>query len=346
MRVTLQDSKYKEQPQQSAFYERVLQRLNATPGVKAASIATEVPFGDGGESDNFRIEGIPPQPGEIRFANINSVNPEYFHTMNIPLRDGRLLTEQDGANAPQVVVISERLARRFWPNESPTGKHIQSGAENSAKPWATIVGVVGDTRYQWNDREDYPVIYFPYQQVPRQFSFIAARAEGDPRTIIPAVRACIAAVDPDQPIFEIKTLDRVISESVVGLSYVAVMMGALGLIALVLAAVGVYGVMAYAVVERTHEIGVRLALGAQPREIMKLVLSRGVFLLGLGMAIGLPVSYALAKMLSSLFFGVRATDVTIFSIITIFLAAISLAACYIPAHRAMRVDPIVALRYE
>ena len=348
MRVTLPDSKYKEPQQQSAFYRRVLDRLNSGPGIKGVSIASEVPFGDGGISDTLRVEGIPPQLGEIRFAALNSVDPGYFRTLNIPLRQGRVFTESDSSQAPRVAVISERLARRFWPNESAIGKHMQTGAENSAnaKPWATVVGVVADTHYDWNDREDYPMIYFPYQQVPRQSSYVAVRAEGDPRSTIPAVRAGIEAVDPDQPIYEIKTLDRVISESVVGLSYVAVIMGVLGLIALVLAAMGVYGVMAYAVVERTHEIGVRLALGAQPREILRLVLSRGMFLLALGTAIGLPISYALARMLASLIFGVSTTDAGIFSAITIFLAAIALAACCIPAHRAMRVDPMVALRYE
>jgi len=346
MRVTLPDSKYIERPQQREFYSRVLEQLNASPGVKAASVATDIPFGDEGMSDSFRVEGIPSQPGEIRFATINSVNPEFFHTMNIPLRDGRVFSDQDGADAPPVVVISERLARRFWPSESAVGKRVQSGAESSGKPWATVVGVVGDIRYKWMDEGNYPVIYFPYRQAPHQSSYIAVRAQGDPRAIVPAVRAVIAAVDPDQPIYEIKTLDRVISESVVGLSYVAVMMGVLGLIALVLAAVGVYGVMAYAVAERTHEIGVRLALGAQPREIMRLILSRGVFLLALGLAIGLPISYAFARLLASLIFGVSSTDAGVFFLITIFLAAISLAACYIPAHRAMSVDPIVALRYE
>jgi len=346
MRVTLPDSKYIERPQQREFYSRVLEQLNSSPGVKAASVATDIPFGDEGMSDSFRVEGIPSQPGEIRFATINSVNPEFFDTMNIPLRDGRVFSDQDGADAPPVVVISERLARRFWPSESAVGKRVQSGAESSGKPWATVVGVVGDIRYKWMDEGNYPVIYFPYRQAPHQSSYIAVRAQGDPRAIVPAVRAVIAAVDPDQPIYEIKTLDRVISESVVGLSYVAVMMGVLGLIALVLAAVGVYGVMAYAVAERTHEIGVRLALGAQPSEIMRLILSRGVFLLALGLAIGLPISYAFARLLASLIFGVSSTDAGVFFLITIFLAAISLAACYIPAHRAMSVDPIVALRYE
>jgi putative ABC transport system permease protein len=348
MRLTLPDSRYKEPQQQTEFYRRVLDRLNSGPGIKAISIASEVPFGDGGISDNLRVEGIPPQPGEIRFAAINSVDPGYFRTMNIPLRQGREFSEQDSSQAPLVALISERLARRFWPAESAIGKHMQTGAENSAnaKPWATVVGVVADTHYDWNDREDYPMIYFPYQQVPRQSSYIAVRVEGDPRSMIPAIRAGIEAVDPDQPIYEIKTLDRVISESVVGLSYVAVIMGVLGVIALVLAAMGVYGVMAYAVVERTHEIGVRLALGAQPQEILRLVLSRGMLLLALGMAIGLPISYALARVLASIIFGVSTTDAGIFSAITIFLAAIALAACYVPAHRAMNVNPMVALRYE
>ena len=346
MRVILPESKYKEKPQQSAFYGQVLARLRAIPGVKAASVATDVPFGDGGIGNSFRVEGLPPQPGEIRAANINSVDSDYFHTLNIPLREGRLFSERDGADAPLAVIISENLARTFWPKASAIGKHVQAGNENSTKPWATVVGVVGDVRYQWFDRENSPSIYFPYQQSPRAYSFIAVRAEGDPRSMIAAIRGGIGAVDPDQPIYEIKTLDRVISESVVGLSYVAVIMAILGLIALVLAAMGVYGAMAFAVAERSHEIGVRLALGAQPREILRLVLSRGLFLLGVGMAIGLPISFALAKVLSSLLFGVSASDVAIFSSTTIFLAAISMAACYIPARRAMRVDPMVALRYE
>lgn len=346
MRVILPDSKYKEKPQQSAFYGQVLARLRSIPGVKAASVATDVPFGGGGISNSFRVEGIPPQPGEIRTAGINSVDSDYFHTMNVPLRDGRLFSDRDGTDAPQVAIISEKLARTFWPNASAIGKRVQAGNENSTKPWATVVGVVADIRYEWFDRENPPLIYFPYQQSPRAYSYIAIRAAGDPRSIIPAVRGGIGAVDPDQPIYEIKTLDRVISESVVGLSYVAVIMAILGLIALVLAAMGVYGAMAFAVAERTHEIGVRLALGAQPREILRLVLSRGVLLLSIGMAIGLPISFALAKLLSSLLFGVSATDVVVFSSATIFLAAISLAACYIPARRAMSVDPMVALRYE
>jgi putative ABC transport system permease protein len=346
MRIILPDSKYKDPQRQIVFYDRVLQQVAAIPGVKAASIATMVPFGDGGITNRLRIEGMPAQPGEVRFINSEIVDANYFQTMNIPLREGRLFSGQDGADAPRVAVISQRLARRYWPNQSPLGKHIQEGSEDSKKPWATIVGVVGDVRYEWVEREDHPALYFPYRQASRQFSFIAVRTEGDPMASVAAVRAGIAAVDPDQPVFEVKTMTRVISESVVGLSYVATIMAVLGAIALVLAAVGVYGVMAYAVSERTHEIGVRMALGAQPREVLRLVLSRGFVLTSLGILIGLPLSFMLANLLASIIFGVGANDPLVFSGISVFLAGIALAACYIPARRAMHVDPMVALRYE
>jgi putative ABC transport system permease protein len=346
MRVLLPDVKYKDPQRQIAFYSRMLQQVGALPGVKVAAVATRVPFADSGITNDFHIEGIPAQPGEARFLNSESVNPEYFRAMNIPLREGRFFGDQDGAETPRVAVISQRLAQRFWPNQSPLGKHIQEGTDESKKPWATIVGVAGDVRYEWNEREDYPTIYFPYEQAPRQDSFIVVRTEGDPMASVARVRAGIGAVDPDQPVYEIKTMDRVISESVVGLSYVAAIMAVLGAIALVLAAVGVYGVMAYAVTERMHEIGVRMALGAQPREVLRLVLARGFFLTGLGMLIGLPVSFLLANVLASFIFGVGANDALVFSGISVFLAGIALAACYIPARRAMRLDPMVALRYE
>jgi putative ABC transport system permease protein len=345
LRVALPPSKYSEPAKQVAYYDRALQQVSSVPGVRSASIATLVPFGDGGDSDSFHIEGIPAQPGEVRLINSESVSSGYFQTMNIPLREGRFFTEQDGADSPRVVIVSQRLAQRFWPNESPLGKHIQRGDENASEHWATIVGVAGDLQYTWIQQEDVPVLYFPYKQVPRPYSFLAVRAD-NPMASVAAVRAGLALVDSNQPLYEIKTLDTVIGEAVIGLSYVAVMMAVLGVIALVLASVGVYGVMAYAVVERTHEIGVRLALGAQPREILRIILSRGIFLTGLGLLIGLPLAFGLTKVLANLFIGVSATDPAIFSGISVLLAAIAMVACYIPARRAMRVDPMVALRYE
>lgn len=346
LRVALPPSKYKEPAKQVAYYDRALRQLSSVPDVKAVSIATLVPFGDGGDSDSFHIEGIPVQPGETRLINSESVSSGYFQTMNIPLHEGRFFTEQDGTDSPRVVIVSQRLAQRYWPNESPLGKHIQRGDEDaSSEPWATIVGVAGDLQYTWIQQQDAPVLYFPYRQVPRPYSFLAVRADS-PMASVAAVRASLALVDSGQPLYEIKTLETVIGEAVIGLSYVAVMMAVLGVIALVLASVGVYGVMAYAVVERTHEIGVRLALGAQPREILRMILSRGTFLTGLGLLIGLPLALGLTKVLANLFIGVSATDTAIFSGISVLLAVIAMVACYIPARRAMDVDPMVALRYE
>ncbi|HYL47594.1 MAG TPA: ABC transporter permease [Candidatus Limnocylindrales bacterium] len=346
MGLQLPPSKYKDSQKQAAFYERLLQQLNAAPGVKTAAIATQLPFGESNIKHGFRVEGIPEQPGEIRMVNSESVNSDYFCALNIPLREGRYFSEQDGTNSPRVAIISQRLAQRFWPRSSAIGKRIQETGEGTSEDWATIVGIVGDIRYDWNEREDYPALYFPYKQVPRSFTYVALRAGRDPMALVPAARTAVEAVDPDQPVFEIKTFDRLISESVVGFSYVAAMMGVLGVIALVLGSVGVYGVMAYSVVERTHEIGMRLALGAQPKEILKLMLSRGVILTGLGLLIGLPISFMVVNLLASLFFGVSSTDLSIFTAVPVLLTAISILACYIPARRAMRVDPMVALRYE
>jgi putative ABC transport system permease protein len=346
MGLQLPPSKYNDSQKQAAFYERLLQQLNAAPGVKTAAIATQLPFGESNIKHGFRVEGIPEQPGEIRMVNSESVNSDYFRALNIPLREGRYFSEQDGTNSPRVAIISQRLARRFWPGSGAIGKHIQETGEGTSEDWATIVGIVGDIRYDWNEREDYPALYFPYKQVPRSFTYVVLRAGRDPMALVHAARTAVEAVDPDQPVFEIKTFDRLISESVVGFSYVAAMMGVLGVIALILGSVGVYGVMAYSVVERTHEIGMRLALGAQPEEILKLMLSRGVILTGLGLLIGLPLSFMVANLLASLFFGVSSTDPLIFTSVPVLLTAISIWACYIPARRAMRVDPMVALRYE
>jgi predicted permease len=346
MGLQLPPSKYNAPQKQSAFYERLIRQLRDVPGVKSVAIATQLPYSTDSATRNLHIEGISKQPGEIRMINSESINPEYFRTLNIPLLEGRNFTEQDGANSPRVAIISQKLAQRFWPAASPIGKRIRQTGEGVSEEWTTIVGVAADVHYDWNEREDYPTVYFPYPQVPRSYTFIALRAERDPMALVGAARGAVEAVDPDQPVFGIKTFDRLISESVVGFSYVAAMMGILGLIALVLGSVGVYGVMAHSVVERTHEIGMRLALGAQPSEILRLILSRGAILTGLGLLIGLPISLFVARLLASLFFGVSSTDLSIFTAVPLFLSLISILACYIPARRAMNVDPMVALRYE
>jgi putative ABC transport system permease protein len=346
MKIVLPESKYKTPQQKASFYGRVLEQFQAIPGVKSAAVATEVPFGDYGETDTVSIQGRPVHPGDFRQANFESVNEDYFRTIKTPLLEGRLPSDADGADQPPVVVVSESLARRDFPGENPLGKFIKRGQQDSEHAWAKIVGIVADVKFDPYARHETPLVYLPYRQEPSGYGYLALKTVGDPTSFGIAVRRAIDAVDPDQPIDEVWTLEKVISNQVLGLSYVAVMLSALGVIALVLASIGVYGVMAYTVSERTHEIGVRLALGAQRRDVMNLVLSRGVILAVIGLLIGLPVSVALSQLLADVIFGVSAGDVTTFAGVTLLLCVITMLACYIPARRAMRVDPIVALRYE
>ncbi|MGC1256565.1 MAG: FtsX-like permease family protein, partial [Candidatus Acidiferrales bacterium] len=323
-----------------------LEQLQAIPGVQSAAVAAQVPFGDYGDTEPVSIQDRPPQPGDFRQANFDNVNADYFRTIKIPLLDGRYISEADGPDQPPVAVVSESFARRYFARENPLGKMIKQGQSDSDQPWARIVGVVADVKYDPYARQETPPVYLPYRQSPPNLGYLAIKTTGDPTTFGAAVRSAIDAVDPDQPIDDVWTLQKVISNQLLGLSYVAVMLSALGAIALVLASIGVYGVMAYSVSERTHEIGVRLALGAQRRDVMNLVLTRGVILTSIGLLIGLPISVALAQLLAGVIFGVSAGDFTTFAGTTLLLCAITMLACYIPARRAMSVDPIVALRYE
>jgi len=346
MRMTLPESKYKDSAQQAAFYDRMLQSVGSLAGVKEAALASVVPFGIGGASDDFSIEGQPARPGEYRTANRETISPAYFRLLHVALRQGREFTNADAADRPGVAIISESLARRFWPGGSALGRHIKMGRDDEPGPWLTIAGVVSDVTYQIFDRNPPYAIYLSYRQQSYADTYLVVRTTSDPRGMIPAIRGSVASVDPDQPVYDAMTLERVISNAIVGLSYVAANMGILGLIALVLASVGVYGVMAYAVTERMHEIGVRLALGARPKDVMRMLISRGLVLTAIGIAIGLPLTFALARLLASLLFGVSATDLISFGGGAAALAGVALLACYFPARRAMRVDPMVALRYE
>jgi len=349
MNVTLSDTRYAKSAPRLAFHEQVLQRLSTLPGVQAAAFVTHVPYADGGgvSTYTFSIEGRPPaQRGELRHAIIESISPNYFSVMNIALRQGRLLSESDGAEAPPVGVISESLARRYFPGANPLGEHIKVGQMDADRPWMTIVGVVNDVHYSWINKEDVPTIYGPFHQAPPYYTTILLRTPGDPLKLIPAAREQIAAVDPDLPLYNIKPMDRVITESIIGIAYVAAMMAVLGGIALVLASVGVFGVMSYSVSERAHEIGVRMSLGAQTNDILRMVLRSGMILTLIGLAIGLPIAFALARALAALLFGVEAADPFSFIGLPLLLAGVAVLACYLPARRAARLDPLKALRYE
>ena len=349
MNVTLSDTQYAKDSTRLAFHEKVLERLSRLPGVQSAAFVTHVPYSEGGGigTSAFSIEGRPlAERGELREAIVETTSPNYFALMKIALLEGRLLTDADGPHAPPVAVISESLARRYFSGKSPLGAHIKVGGMDSPRPWMTIVGVVNDVHYSWINKENIPTIYGPFRQAPPYYTTLLLRSADDPSQLISAARAEIAAVDPELPLYNIKPMNRVITESIIGIAYVAAMMAVLGGIALVLASVGVFGVMSYSVSERVHEIGVRLSLGAQTTDIVRMVLGSGMLLTITGLAIGLPLAFVLARVLSAVLFGVEAADPFSFIGLPLLLAGVAALASYLPARRAARVDPLVALRYQ
>lgn len=349
MNVSLPELQYKAPPGRVSFHEQVLQRLSTIPNVQSAAMVTHVPYsGGGGVSGRpFSVEGRPAADrSEIRNAIVQTISPNYFGLMQIALRDGREIADTDADGTLPVAVISRSLARRYFPDGNPLGKKLKVGQADDPSPWMTIVGIVDDVHYSWIDKDDVPTIYRSYRQSPPYYASLVLRTGGDPLSFVPAVRSQVGAVDPDLSLYNIKALDRVISDSVVGIAYVAVMMGVLGIIALVLASVGVYGVMSYAVSERTNEFGIRMAMGATANDIQRLVLGKGALLTVIGIGLGLPVAFALANLLSGLLFGVKAADPVAFIALPLVLAAVATLASYLPARRAVRVDPITALRYE
>jgi putative ABC transport system permease protein len=303
--------------------------------------------GGGTDLNPFAIEGRAPQErGEIFSSIVETVSPDYFRLLNIGLRSGRELSNSDADGTLPVVDISAILAARYFPGENPIGKKIKIGKDDLETPWMTIVGVVDDVHYTWFDKKVWPTIYRTYRQAPPFWTSIVLRTDGDPMSFIPAVRSEVAAVDPDLPLFDVNPFSKVISNSIVGIAYVAAMMAILGVIALILASVGIYGVMSYSVGERTHEIGVRMAMGATAKDVQKLILRNGLFLTLAGMAIGLPLALGLAYALSGLLFGVKVADPIAFGGLPLILAGVATIACYLPARRAVRLDPLAALRYE
>ncbi len=344
-RVALPASRYATPQQRATFFETVTEQLNHSSGVQSAATALRVPF-SGGDPVAFSVEGQPTQLGEFHSSNYNHISPAYFQLLRVPLVEGREFDDRDAADAPPVAIVSESLAKRFWPGRSAIGQRIKWGEEDSKDSWSTIVGVVAEVNYDPWRHDVLPTIYFPFRQRPASNAYVTVRSTADPQALLPLLRAAIGNVDPEQPIYEVLPLNRVISNQLLGLSYVAVIMGVIGLMALVLSAVGVSGVMAFSVVQRKHETGIRMALGASQRDVLRMFVANGLKLLSLGLVIGLPMSFALARLLSSLLYGVRSNDFVSFFGGAALLVVVVLFACFIPARAATRVDPLVALRYE
>ncbi|HTS63344.1 MAG TPA: ABC transporter permease [Candidatus Acidoferrales bacterium] len=347
LRLALTETKYKEPHQRQAFYSAVLDRVRSIPGVRSAVAVSAVPYSDHSSGRAFTVEGRVADPANPVTGMYQLATPGFFETLHIPLRAGRFLDARDGRDAPRTAVISERAARRYWPNEPyPLGKHIKASGPNARGEWITIVGVAGDIMHDVFDRNPRPVFYLPYTQDPRLWMDIAVRSAGDPLRLQPAVIAAVRAVDPEQPVTNVRTMDTLMRNQAMGLIYVAVLMGVFGALALALSCIGVYGVMAYLVEEQTHEIGIRMALGAHRESVLAMIFRRGMLTTALGLVAGLPLAYALAMLMQGLIFGVTATDPVTFTGIPLALLASAALALYIPARRAMRIDPIVALRYE
>ncbi len=340
------DSEYREPRQQAATFQRFLASVEAVPGIQAAAFAEIVPLSqDDMDMGYFVVKEDPLlQPGEHRAADYRDITPNYFATMGIPLIEGRTFKEQDNLDHPRVVVIDETLARRFFANQDPIGKHLQ--IPDATRPAREIVGVVAGVRDTGFDQEPRPTIYFPSLQSPDQTMSLVVRTALPPNAILPAIKEAIWSVDKNQPVFEVRSMDEIISGIISAQRLAFLLLGVFAFLALALAAIGIYGVTSYLVSERTHEIGIRVALGAQPTDVSGLVLGHGARLAGIGIIGGVAAALALTRLLSSLLFGVSAIDPLTFVGVAILLTLVALVACCIPARRAMRVDPMVALKYE
>ena len=345
--VVLPEAKYHDKDRIWGYYEQVLRDIQSLPGVESAACLTSLPSGWTWNWVDFTAEGKPPASSADMPSVISQVvTPGFFPALRVPLRQGRLLSDQDGPNAPPVVVISETMAHQNWPDQNPLGKHIQLGRPEAAQPFRTVVGVVGDVQPIPLDHDPAPTAYVPFAQQPESASAFVVRTSGDPLTVAGPINAQLHALDGDQPAYDIRSLKQVVSDGLSGVESSAQMMLIFAVCALILAAAGIFAVMAYSVTQRTHEIGVRVALGARRFDMLRLVVGGAMKMAAIGLSIGLVLALVLTRALSSVLFGVVQIDIVTFALLTIVLALVAALAAYIPARWAMKVDPIVALRYE
>jgi putative ABC transport system permease protein len=371
MRVSLSDAKYplplnvnSPPPAAVGFYDQLLERVRGLPGVQAAGVSTILPLGAGnGWGKLFSVEGHPApasidQVPNVRFA---LVSPDYFRALGVAVRGGRAFDEHDTEKSQPVAIINETAARRFFPDEDPLGKTVWLGPPENLLPppppgednhfvRRTVVGVVADVKGSNLSRAAQAEVYAPYKQNKREGwnnnFMLAVRAGGEPKELLPAIRAQVRALDPEQPVTDVATMEERLGRSLSQQRFTTLLLGLFAGVALLLAAVGVYGVMSYAVAQRTHEIGIRMALGAQGRDVLRLVVRHGMLLTLAGVGAGVACALALTRVMSSLLYGVSATDPLTFAGVPVLMALVALAACLAPARRATRVDPMVALRYE
>ena len=340
-------NKYVEPAQRLRFYDRVLEEVRALPGVESAAYNSTLPFLSAGNTQAFSVEGHQMMPGEAPDALLRVGDAGYLKTLGVRLVEGRLPDAGDGASAPPVIVVNETLARQFFPNQSALGHHIRMSGRVTV--WRTIIGVVKDVRERGYELEMKAGVYIPYVQFPDTWAqpenFIV-RTKGDPEALAGAVRRAIADADPEQPVAAVRTMDEILDLNVEDRTQQMTLLGAFAALALLLASIGLYGVLSYAVTQRSREIGLRMALGASARSVRGMVVGRGLALTGAGLAIGLVLAALGTRSMKSLLYGVDAMDPATMAAVCGLLCAIALVACWVPARRASRVDPIVVLREE
>jgi putative ABC transport system permease protein len=346
--VTLPKNAYSGRTKITAFYQQLLHSAREMPGVRNVALATNLPASNvDNEATLFAVEGRPvAKTSDAPSADLLTASPDYFGALRIPLVAGRLFRESDNAAVERVAVVSRSMAERFWPGEDVVGKRIKLGAADSTDGWIKIIGVVGDIRQNWWNPAARPTIYTTFLQSPSRSMTIVLCVDSSPRSYVPPLRDAVRQIDPGLALTGINSLETEVADSIGIIRILGILMGVFGLVALGLSAVGVYGVLSESVAQRTRELGIRLVLGAHPRDLMNLVLAHALKLTGIGLAIAVPISFAVSRVMANVIFGVVTRDFVVVAGSTLVLVVVAIAAAYFPARRALRIDPMIALRYE
>ncbi len=349
MEIGLRTSQYDKPAVVLNFWQRTLEGVRALPGVESAALGTEVPMTDDHSRTDITIEGMPaPKPGGFPHPDVHIVSPGYVSTLGVQLLRGRTFTETDTETAPRVAMVNAMLAKRFFPNQDPIGKRFMFGHPSATQPpkWVTIVGVVGDTKLYGLANPARLEVYSAFRQSVADDMNLIVKSGSDPEALTSAIRKTVASIDKDQPIYAIATMTKLVGDSVATQRITLILLGLFGALALILASIGIYGVISYSVAQRTHEIGIRMALGAQRQNVLRLILAQGIKVAGAGVVIGIAASLGLTRLMTTLLFSVSAADPVTYAAVAITLVLVALLACYIPARRTLRVDPAIALRHE